>query len=131
MWLCYCSTFTDDFIDLMKECTLVSGKSPIHKRKGKNYRPISLLPVLDKIFGKIIYNIYRIISNLILICLRLMYIIQLTGCALLNDELLEVSKWSYQWEMIFNPDIKKQIVEIYFSNRSKQTNVPLYYSMVM
>ena len=56
---------------------------------------------------------------------------QLPGRALLNDDLLEVSKWSYQWKMIFNPDINKQAVEMYFSNRSKQTNISPYYSMAM
>ena len=32
-----------------------------------------------------------------------------------NNDLKRISKWTYQWKMIFNPDITKQAQEVIFS----------------
>ena len=34
-----------------------------------------------------------------------------------NKELVKISRWAYQWKMLFNPDINKQATEVYFSQR--------------
>ena len=33
----------------------------------------------------------------------------------LNNDLRNISKWAYQWKMIFNPDLTKQAQEVIFS----------------
>ena len=37
----------------------------------------------------------------------------------LNKDLDTISKWAYQWKMVFNPDLSKQAIEIIFSNKKK------------
>ena len=37
----------------------------------------------------------------------------------LNRDLKKITKWAYDWKMIFNPDIKKQAVDVIFSNKRK------------
>ena len=32
----------------------------------------------------------------------------------LNNDLLKISKWAYQWKMSFNPDVSKQAQEVAF-----------------
>ena len=47
----------------------------------------------------------------------------------LNHDLNEITKWAHQWKMSFNPDIKKQAVELCFSNkRTKSNHPPLYFN---
>ena len=35
----------------------------------------------------------------------------------LNNDLRNISKWAYQWKMVFNPDITKQPQEVIFSRK--------------
>ena len=42
----------------------------------------------------------------------------------LVDDLETVSKWGYQWKMVFNPDITKQAVEVIFSVKKKKPYHP-------
>ena len=35
----------------------------------------------------------------------------------LNEDLLNVTQWAYQWKMSFNPDVTKQAQEINFSRK--------------
>ena len=42
--------------------------------------------------------------------------------AFLNDDLLKISRWAYQWKMIFNPDVSKQAQEIVFSRKPNVSN---------
>ena len=42
--------------------------------------------------------------------------------AFLNDDLLKISRWTYQWKMIFNPDASKQAQEIVFSRKANASN---------
>ena len=42
--------------------------------------------------------------------------------ASLNDDLLEIFRWVYQWKMIFNPDPSKQAQEIVFSRKANASN---------
>ena len=35
----------------------------------------------------------------------------------LNRDLERITEWAHQWKMVFNPDIKKQAVEVVFSNK--------------
>ena len=43
--------------------------------------------------------------------------------AFLNDDLLKISRWAYQWKMISNPDASKQGQEIFLFFLAKQTQV--------
>ena len=36
----------------------------------------------------------------------------------LNNDLNKISKWAFQWKMLFNPDPNKQAIEIYFSHNA-------------
>ena len=40
----------------------------------------------------------------------------------LNNDLLKISQWAYQWKMIFNPDVSKQAQEVVFSRKGITTN---------
>ena len=42
--------------------------------------------------------------------------------AFLNDDLLKISRWVYQWKMIFNPDASKQAQEIVLSRKANASN---------
>ena len=42
--------------------------------------------------------------------------------AFLSDDLLKISRWAYQWKMIFNPDASKQAREIVFSRKANASN---------
>ena len=39
----------------------------------------------------------------------------------LNEDLLKINKWAYQWEM-FNPDTSKQTQEVVFSRKKKKNS---------
>ena len=40
----------------------------------------------------------------------------------LNDNLVKISKWEYQWKMSFNPYPKTQAQEVIFSRKTKKIN---------
>ena len=44
------------------------------------------------------------------------------SAAFLNDDLLKISRWAYQWKMIFNPDASKQAQEIVLSRKANASN---------
>ena len=42
----------------------------------------------------------------------------------INNNLVKISRWAYQWKMMFNPDINKQATEVYFSQRRAKSLPP-------
>ena len=40
---------------------------------------------------------------------------------ILNNDLSEISKWAYNWKMLFNPDPSKPAQEVVFSRKKKRT----------
>ena len=49
----------------------------------------------------------------------------------LNNDLLKISKWAYQWKMSFNPDVSKQAQEVVFSRKShKLAHPPVFFNNV-
>ena len=42
----------------------------------------------------------------------------------LNNDLNKISKWAFQWKMLFNPDPSKQAIEICFSHKCDNENYP-------
>ena len=54
------------------------------------------------------------------------------SAAFLNDDLLKISRWVYQWKMIFNPDASKQAQEIVFSRKANASNhATVYFNNVL
>ena len=50
----------------------------------------------------------------------------------LNNDLLKISKWAYQWKMSFNPDVSKQAQEVVFSHKShKLAHPPVIFNNVL
>ena len=45
----------------------------------------------------------------------------------LNEDLVKITHWAYQWKMSFNPDITKQAQEIIFSRKKNNTSHPSLY----
>ena len=48
--------------------------------------------------------------------------------AFLNDDLLKISCWAYQWEMIFDPDASKLAQELVFSCKANASNKTVYFN---
>ena len=44
--------------------------------------------------------------------------------AQLNNDLNKISKWPFQWKMLFNPDPSKQAIEICFSHKRDNVSYP-------
>ena len=42
----------------------------------------------------------------------------------IEQDLSTITKWAYQWKMVFNPDITKQAVEVIFSVKNKKPSHP-------
>ena len=42
----------------------------------------------------------------------------------LNEDLLKITQQTYQWKMLFNPDITKEAQEIFFSQKENNTSHP-------
>ena len=42
----------------------------------------------------------------------------------LNNDLNKISKWAFQWKMLFNPNASKQAIEICFSHKRDNENYP-------
>ena len=40
----------------------------------------------------------------------------------LSNDLVKLYQWVYQWKMIFNPDVSKQLEEVVFSRKTIATN---------
>ena len=45
----------------------------------------------------------------------------------LNDDLIKISKWTYQRKISFNPEITKQAQEVVFSRKSQKLTHPRVY----
>ena len=45
----------------------------------------------------------------------------------LNDALIKISKWSYQWKMSFNSEVTKQAQDVVFSCKSHKVIYPTVY----
>ena len=43
---------------------------------------------------------------------------------ILNNDLLKINNWAYQWKMSFNPDPSKQAQEVIFSRKIKKPSHP-------
>ena len=43
----------------------------------------------------------------------------------LNNDLLKINNWAYQWKMSFNPDPSKQAQEMIFSRKIKKPSHPV------
>ena len=41
-----------------------------------------------------------------------------------NNDLNKISKWAFQWKVLFNPDPSKQAIEICFSHKRENKNYP-------
>ena len=42
----------------------------------------------------------------------------------IEEDLVTIGRWAYQWKMVFDPDITKQAVEIIFEVKNKITAHP-------
>ena len=42
----------------------------------------------------------------------------------LNDDLVKLNNWAYQWKISFNPDPNKQAQKVIFSRKTKKINHP-------
>ena len=47
-----------------------------------------------------------------------------------NNNLLKISKWAYQWKMSFNPDVSKQAQEVVFSRKAKLAHPPVIFNNI-
>ena len=45
----------------------------------------------------------------------------------LNDDLIRISNWAYQWKMSFNPEVTKQAQKVVFSCKSQKVTYPTVY----
>ena len=45
---------------------------------------------------------------------------------LLNKDLKKISEWTFNWKMLFNPDITKQAQEVIFSRKNTMLNHPTF-----
>ena len=60
-----------------------------------------------------------------------------TSAATLSQDLKAITEWAFQWKMIFNPDLSKQVHEVIFSRKNKKllhptllfNNIPLNNSL--
>ena len=43
------------------------------------------------------------------------------SASILNNDLLLISKWAFNWKMLFNPDPTKPAQEVIFSKKKKKT----------
>ena len=47
----------------------------------------------------------------------------------LNDDLIKISNWTYQWKKSFNPEVTKEAQEVVFSHKSqKVTQLTVYFN---
>ena len=47
----------------------------------------------------------------------------------MNNDLVKINRWAYQWKMSFNPDPSKQAHEVIFSrNKKKEYYTPLAFN---
>ena len=42
----------------------------------------------------------------------------------LSNDLINISKWAYQWRMIFNPDLTKQVQEVIYNRKLSKPVCP-------
>ena len=52
-----------------------------------------------------------------------------TSAAHLNNDLMKISNWAFQWKMSFNPDPSKQAQEVIFSRKhQKVSHTSIYFN---
>ena len=44
------------------------------------------------------------------------------SASILNNDLLSISKWAFNWTMLFNPDLTKPAQEVIFSKKKKENS---------
>ena len=49
----------------------------------------------------------------------------------LNNDLLEINNWAYQWKTSFNPDLSKQAQEVNFSCEIRKLSHPILISTII
>ena len=55
-----------------------------------------------------------------------------TSATVLNNDLNLIKQWAFQWKMQFNPDEKKQAVEVIFScKRNKPAHPPIFFNGII
>ena len=47
-----------------------------------------------------------------------------TSALELNSNFAKINRWTFQWKMSFNPDLKKQAQKVIFSRKSKAISHP-------
>ena len=103
----------------MEKANIVTVHKKGVKQCLKNYRRVSLLPICGKILERLIFN--EIIRFLIENNLKLNAKLFADDTSLfsvihdvdtsaneLNNDLYQINKWAFQWNMSFNPDPSKQ-----------------------
>ena len=45
----------------------------------------------------------------------------------LNDDLIKISNWAYQWKMSYNPKVTKQAQRLVFSRKKQKVALPTVY----
>ena len=66
--------------------------------------------------------VYRQMLNYLQMTLHyfLLFIMQILVIKEVNNDLVKINRWAYQWKMSFNPDPIKQAQEIIFSRKTKK-----------
>ena len=49
---------------------------------------------------------------------------RISASVTLNEDLYLISKWAYSWKMSFNPNPSKQVIEIVFSKKRSDIQLP-------
>ena len=49
----------------------------------------------------------------------------------LNNDLVKISSWAYQWKMSFNPDPNKQAQEVIFNRKTKKNTILLSFLTII
>ena len=56
---------------------------------------------------------------------RLFYFSNSASAKELNNDLVKINRWAYQWKMSFNPDPRKQAQKVIFSRKTKKNTILL------
>ena len=73
---------------------------------------------------------YRLIPNYLLI-ISLFSVVHNrdSSAAEINNDLAKISHWAHQWKMSFNPDFRKQAIQVIFSRKvNKDSHPPLTFN---